>query len=566
MDTRVRIYVLLDHNEYYGVDKTIDDAIELIRDIPSATLMNYLSGFAVNLYLYDNDEHTGKMQFMLVSSLLDKCDTSVQQKWLAEVKKQAEKGFTPIMFWNYSNLLFYGLIFKTFNSNSSRDLTGDEAKKVFDAYLIINGIANSKIQIEEEIIKKADEANKIEDVTMPSFIYQKDYASSIDFSNQVTRGIAFFKYLESDPKYKDLVLEYYKSKNVNGYLRLFKNLMVLFTEINIGKDLVKRNQLANLQEYFIGKEVDLAYIDTLCINTVIANYTEDESFGILRNKFLFKLNKFQFLILNVNFLLDQFYKAQIFAFNAFLKSKNIKGEFLSEKGKNFTEGIYLPTVLNTCFPHFTRFYGDKCLNSKKEELCDAYLRESTKVCLIEFKDVLLNASVKNGADKEKLFAELEKKFLANQANKPKGVTQLLNAVKDIESNFIVFDSLAPKTSLKIYPIIIYTDTTFGIEGVNKYFKEKFAKEIDSLKLRHIIVKDVTFINLNYFEIHEDYFNQKYLDIFKVLNGYFEHTKGIKFALTPFEVFSRFYMNTYVPENLGSTSSFQKHIRNILTAK
>ena len=159
MDTRVRIYVLLDHNEYYGVDKTIDDAIELIRDIPSATLLNYLSGFAVNLYLYDNDEHTGKIQFMLVSSLLDKCDTSVQQKWVAEVKKQAEKGFTPIMFWNYSNLLFYGLIFKTFNSNSSRDLTGDEAKKVFDAYLIINGIANSKIQIEEEIIKKADEGN-----------------------------------------------------------------------------------------------------------------------------------------------------------------------------------------------------------------------------------------------------------------------------------------------------------------------------------------------------------------------------------------------------------------------
>lgn len=463
MDTRVRIYVLLDHNEYYGVDKTIDDAIELIRDIPSATLLNYLSGFAVNLYLYDNDEHTGKIQFMLVSSLLDKCDTSVQQKWVAEVKKQAEKGFTPIMFWNYSNLLFYGLIFKTFNSNSSRDLTGDEAKKVFDAYLIINGIANSKIQIEEEIIKKADEANKIEDVTMPSFIYQKDYASSIDFSNQVTRGIAFFKYLESDPKYKDLVLEYYKSKNVNGYLRLFKNLMVLFTEINIGNDLVKRNQLANLQEYFIGKEVDLAYVDTLCINTEIANYAEDESFGILRNKFLFKLNKFQFLILNVNFLLDQFYKAQIFAFNAFLKSKNIKGEFLSEKGKNFTEGIYLPTVLNTCFPHFTRFYGDKCLNSKKEELCDAYLRESNKVCLIEFKDVLLNASVKNGADKEKLFAELEKKFLANQANKPKGVTQLLNAVKDIENNFIVFDSLTPKTSLEIYPIIVYTDTTFGIE-------------------------------------------------------------------------------------------------------
>lgn len=566
MDTRVRIYSLLDYKEYYGADKTIEDAIELIQDIPSVTLLNYLSGFAVNLYLYDNDENTGKIQFMLVSSLLDKCDIPTQQKWVSEVKKQTEKGFTPMMFWNYSNLLFYGLIFKTFNNKSSRDLMGEEAKKVFDAHLIINGIANSKIQIEEETIKKADEANKIEDVTMPNFIYQKDYASSIDFSNQVNRGIAFFKYLENDPKYKDLVLEYYKSKNVNGYLRLFKNLMVLFTEINIGKDLEKRNQLANLHEYYIANEVDLAYIETLCINSEIESYVEDESFGTLRNKFLFKLNQFQFFILNVNFLLDQFYKAQIFSFNSFLKRKSIKAEFLSEKGKNFTEGIYLPTVLDTCFPHFIRFYGDACVNSKREELCDAYLREANKICLIEFKDVLLNASVKNGSDKEKLFAELEKKFLANQANKPKGITQLLNAIKDIDDNSISFDNSIPKTDLEIYPVIVYTDATFGIEGVNKYFKEKFANDIENLKLKNVIVKDVTFINLNYFEIHEDYFNQNYLDIFKVLNGYFDHVKEVNFSLTPFEVFSRFYMNTYIPENLGSASSFQKHLRNIVTAK
>ncbi len=566
MDTRVRIFLLLDYKEYYGLDKTIEDAEELIRDIPSVTLLNYLSGFCVNLYLYDNNEHTGKVQFMLVSSLLDKCDTAIQQTWVSQVKMQSEKGFEPIMFWNYSNLLFYGLIFKTFNGLPSRDLTGDEAKKVFDAYLIINGIANNKIQIEEDTIKKAYEADKIEDVTMPNFIYQKDYTSSTDFSNQVTRGIAFFKYLENDHKYKDLVLEYYESKNVNGYLRLFKNLMVLFTEINIGNDLERRNQLANLQQYSINYEVDLAYIETLCINSEMIDYKEDESFGTLRNKFLYKLNQFQYFILSVNFLLDQFYKAQIFSFNTFLKSRGIKGEFLSEKGKNFTEEIYLPMVLDNCFPHFERFYGASCVNSKKEELCDAYLRESNKIYLIEFKDVLLNASVKNSADKEKLFAELEKKFLANQANKPKGITQLLNAIKDIDDNSVSFDNSIPNCGLEIHPIIVYTDSTFGIEGVNKYFKEKFKNVIDSSGLKNIVVNDVTFINLNYFEIHEDYFNKKHLDFFKVLLGYYEHTKEDNYALTPFEVFSRFYMNTYIPENLGSVSSFQKHLRSIVTAK
>lgn len=566
MDTRARIFSLIDFKEYYGQNKNIQDAQELIQDIPSITLLNYLSGFGVNLYLYDNDENTGKIQFMLVSNLLDKCDGIIQQKWVTEIKKQGQKGLAPIMFWNYSNLLFYGIVFKMFNSHPSRDLTKHEAEKVFDAYLIINGVANNRIQIEGEVIIKANEEDKIEDVTMPNFIYQKDYSSSIDFSNQVTRGIAFFEYLENDSKYRDLVLDYYKSKNVNGYLRLFKNLMVLFTEINVGNELARRNQLANLQPYFNNGEVDLDYIETLCINSEIANYVEDKSFGILRNKFLYKLNKFQFFILNVNFLLDQFYKAQIFSFNSFLKTNGVKGEFLSTKGKDFTEGIYLPTVLNNCFPNLIRFYGDSCVNSKKEELCDAYLRESSKICLIEFKDVLLNASVKNSADKDKLFAELEKKFLVNQTNKPKGITQLVNAIKDINNNTISFDIDIPQKKLEIYPLIIYTDSSFGIDGVNKYFKERFSKEIKKVKIKNLIVKDVTFINLNYFEINENYFNQKYLDVFKILDGYFNHTKNSNYSLTPFEVFSRFYMKTYIPENLGSASSFKKHIKSIVTAK
>jgi hypothetical protein len=516
--------------------------------------------------LNENNENTRKIQFALVNNLLGKCDAATRQKWVAEIKKQGEKGNAPIMFWNYSNLLFYDLIFKIFNSLPSRDLTGDEAKKVFDAYLIINGIANGKIQIEADIIEKADDEKRMEDVMMPNFIYQKDYASSVDFSNQVTRGVAFFQYLESDPKYKTLVKDYYVSKNVSGYLRMFRNLMVLFCEIGIEKQAEKRKQLANLYGYCLKKEVDLAYIETLCVNSEIQIYSADDSFGMLRSKFLYKIDQYQFLLLNVNFLLDQFYKAQVFSFNAFLKEKGVKGEFLSEKGKNFMENIYLPLVLNVCFPHYAKFYADTCTNSSKEELCDAYLRELNKVCLIEFKDVLLSASIKNSADKTKLFAEFDKKFVANQKNKPKGITQLINAIKDIGSNSVDFDNTIPKNNLEIYPIIVYTDLSFGIEGINKLFKEKFQAEISKENLKNVIVKDITFINLNYFEVHEDYFAKKILDFFQILDAYHDHISNSDYALTPFEVFSRFHMNQHNIENIDSSSSFKNLISYITAAK
>lgn len=564
MDTRVRIFLLLDHKEYYGVEKTLADAAELIRDIPSVTLLNYISKFGVNLYLHENSEETGKIQFNLVSSLLGKCEQVAQRKWAAEINRLAELGHAPIMFWNYSNLLFYGLIFNTFNELPSRDLTGPEAQRVFDAYLIINGIANSKIDLEEEIIKKADDEEKIEEVTIPGFIYQKDYVSSTDFSNQVMRGIAFFQYLENDPKYKTLVQEYYESKHISGYGRMFRNLMVLFYKINI--DTNRRNQLLDLAQEFTSAQADPAYIETLCVNAAMATYTADDSFGTLRNHFLFRINDNRFFLLNINFLLDQFYKAQVFSFNAFLKSAGVKGNFLSEKGKNFTEDLYLSSVLDSCFPTYIRFYGTDCINSQKEELCDAYLRMANKVCLIEFKDVLLNATIKNSGDKEQLFAELNKKFIANQDNKPKGVTQLIHAIEDLNTHAAAFDEAMPREGLEIYPVIVYTDAPFGIEGVNKKFKEQFGAALAKLSLSNIIVKEVTFINLNYFELHQEYLNGNIMNIFNLIDAYHQHTSAADYALTPFEVFSRFYSQIHIPQNLGSTSSFKQAIEEIITAE
>ncbi len=562
----MNIFLLLDHKEYYGSEKSFSEAQDLIKNIPSVTLLNYISGFSVNLYLNENTEHTGKIQFMLIDNLLSKCGDEAKKKWVSVVKLQAEKGHSPIMLWGYSNLIFYGLIFKTFNHHDSRDLTDDEAQKVFDAYLIVNSIVNSKIEIEAEEIKRAAESDKIEEVVMPNFIYQKDYASSTDFSNQVTRGVKFFEYLESHAQYNSLVKEYYQSKHISGHLRMFKNLMVLFAEIKLDKDLQQRNQLANLEEYYIGKEVDLEYIEKLCVNSEITNYEADQSFGILRNKFLYKVSQFKFLILDVNFLLDQFYKAQIFSFNSFLKTKGIKNDFLSEKGKDFMEEIYLPDVLKTCFPHYITFFGDDCLNSSKEELCDAYLRNDQKICLIEFKDVLLNASAKNSAKKETLFAEFDKKFVANQTNKPKGITQLINAIKDIENHAVSFDTAVSKTGIEIFPVIMYTDFSFGVEGVNKIYREKFRKGIDALNLKKLNVKDVTFININFFELREDYFSQKLMDLFVMLDGYHQHTNSPDYSLTPFEVFSRFYMKNYVPQVLGVSSSYLKHQHDIVVAK
>lgn len=549
----MRISLLLDYTEYYGGKKSIDDAKELIKDIPSESLVNYISGINANLYLKENDSESHKLQMYIAKNILHRIGSAAEEKYVKVSQKQLDAGHNPIIFWNYANLQFYNLIYENFNHLPCRDLTVPELQNFFDAYLILNDIANKRISIGEEEMKIAIEQNSIGNIVITNFIYQKDYASTVDYANQVTRGVLFFRYLENDEVFGPHMKKFYEEKNVSGHLEMFRNLMALFTEIGIGQEFHK--QLADFKNHVAVGFANPKYLETLCINNSILTYKVDQSFTTIRNTFLHKLDNYRYYILDVNFMIDHFYKAQVFAVNNFFRKEKITNEFLSIKGKDFSDSIYFPTVMNICFPRYTKYFGDQCKNSKKEELCDGYIRNGNKLILIEFKDVLLNASVKNAADKVKLFKEFQTKFVENQKGSPKGMSQLKAAIADIDENSVSFDPGLSLADLVIYPVIVYTDLSFGTDGLNEHYRDKFNQMITDLNLKNINVQNLTFINLNFFEFSQDYFAKGITDVFVYLENYQEHVKNKDFKLTPFEVFSRAYNNDYYPEQLGQPESY-----------
>ncbi len=552
MDTRVSLFLLLDYQNFYGEEKTINDAVDLIREIPSLTLINYGSGFNVSLYLHENDDEMGKIQFRLVNSLLGKCDLQMQSKWRDVVIRESKNGFSPIMFYNYSNLLLYNIIFENYNNQPTRDLTTDEALKVFDAYLIVNTIVNNKYSTDTNEMQSIIKNGNIEDVTITNFIYQRDYLSTLDFRNQINRGKELFEFLEKDGFYKSYICEYYQSKYVTGWQVMFNALFCIIAKLGIDKE--QRCQMVDLTTEISCGILNERYLETLSINTNIVNYHSDNSFKMLREKPLYKYDNYRYFVLDINFLFDLFYKNQVFAFSAFLLQKGVKNDFLSYKGKVFTEENYLPKIINKCFPNYIRYYNSDCLDSNGDELCDVYIREDNKICLIECKDVLLKADIKNSGDRKKLFDEFDKKFIKNEKGKQKGISQLQKAIIDINKNGIVFDKIMPNVTLDIYPIIIYTDNSFGIEGLNKYYRTIFEQRIRSEKLS-VKVHAITFINLSYFEMHYEFYSDNCLNIWNMINGYNEYVNNSKYELTPFEIYSRWYMNMYVPEKNCIDNSF-----------
>lgn len=286
----------------------------------------------------------------------------------------------------------------------------------------------------------------------------------------------------------------------------------------------------------------------MTIDPTNTKYLGDENFTVMRNQmFLLTPNK-KFLLLDINFLIDFFYKAQIFNLNQFFKSYGIKS-FLSIKAERFTEKIYLKIVMERCFPRATILHGSDLVKNDKNPLSDFCVVKGSEILLIEFKDTLLSAVAKNSANEEIVFRALNTKFIKNEVSDPKGIQQLFNAITYLATNPTDIERLFKVSNPSIFPVINYTDNTFGYDGVNKIFKQKFRNLFEETKCP-LKIEDVTFINLNFFEIQENYLREDKMDIFNLIKQYHNHTADSHFSTTPFEVFAIQYKRTYVSEELG----------------
>lgn len=560
MDTRMRLMLLVDYAEYYGNEKTIEEAKELIKEIPSSTLINYISGFNIHLYLNEQD---GKVQNYLIHSLLEKMSKKDRDDWCKKtIDIRDRNNINPIYIWSYSNYLFYDIIFRTYNNLPCRDLTPTEARSFFDAYLIINRIANNLVDPAKTDFEIAKETGNTEHVIISNFIQQRDFTSNLDFRNQITRGMSFFKYLEEHQEYGKVIADYWDVKNTSGYLDFFKTILFLIMGTNFTGDAGKRKQIVLIKKEDIEFGVNINTIDSLCIN----NYLSPEKFELklLWTKPLLKISEYQYYVLDINLLMNQLYKSQVFEFGAFLKSIGSKTNFLSIKGKEFSEEIYFNSLIHDSFPYLLKFFGSLCKNSKNEELCDIYMRDNNKVALIEFKDNLFNDLVKQNRDSKQTIKELDKKFFQNQNESPKGISQLANAVNDIFDNKISFDKKIPE-KIEIYPIVVYTDNALGMDGINFLYKDSF-KALLNKPNSNITIENVVFINLSYFEVHEELFEAHSIDIFNLLKEYNNHTEKTEYKLTPFEVFSRFYLRKINAPNLPDSKKFQEAIKKITEFK
>jgi len=410
---------------------------------------------------------------------------------------------------------------------------------LIDAYLILNSITTTRFKNLESELNNATSEDQVERLILRNFLWQRDYASATDYSCQLSRGQQFFKYLENVDEYKSYVKDFYLDLHIEDSSEIALVVLAIVNKTGIGNPKETWNPLIDMTD--VTEFIHIQFLISILLNEDIPMYRKDNKFLLLRKKMLLNLHDYKFLLLDISFLIDQLYKAQVFAFKAFIEGRGYKGNFLSCKAKTFMEDIYFRNVIEKCFPALIKRTELNGLKIKGKEICDYKL----------------------GNDNERLLDELEKKFSKNQAEKAKGIRQLINAIAYMERNVIPFDTVPNTDQLTVYPVLVYTDSTFGFAGVNKYLKNLYVKLLLAQTIRKFVVKDVIFIDLSFFEIHMNSLVKGDLSIFEVMQGYLEHIKIHKFSDTAFEVYAKEYVADKVPGSRAIQPLMSETLKNIL---
>ena len=139
--------------------------------------------------------------------------------------------------------------------------------------------------------------------------------------------------------------------------------------------------------------------------------------------------------------------------------------------------------------------------------------------------------------------------MESEKGRPKGVTQLVNVIdKHFEE---IVGNGQEKGNLQVYPILVYSDSSFDIEGINYYLNKRFLEILKKRNIRtDINVKDLVMVNINTLIMFEKAFADKKIKLDVLINDFISYKESKEqYRVVPF--------NKYLFQKAKSRGYFYK---------
>jgi hypothetical protein len=538
---------------------------ELIKDIPSRAALEILGYIMAQLH---TQERNFKTQIAILKMWIGRLPQELVPLIEDYINQTTIKGKSQFNFANnISALLLVELLIENHNEiQIEGDLTPEQELNLFKAYLWCTQFWTDKqLKAFKGNITNIDE---LIELFWPFQLPILENLESKDFRFQYLKALYFFKFCENNEVFKEYLQIFLQEYQLKSWEKYLENILSLY--IRKFENLKTPSILTIDSEY---KEVQ-DFIENLCID--VSEFKKTDDFTGIRSKPIYKIDKNSYLFLNLNFFVDKLFQGVQFEFFRVLRKhqakfngKEIKGfdTFRSIYADQFSETGLFYKVLKYSFEknNYKLISGEELKKDLREGEPDFYIRDKSKIYLFEYKDVIINSEVKHSYDFEKIRDEITKKMISNQKGKQKGITQLLNTIENLQAGkFFQSDKLDNIDSAIIYPIIVFTDFTFNLPGVNFYLNSEFRKLLKNSSIKnHGNIKDLTLIDLDTFIKFQDLFREKKIKFNNLLNEYSESMTKSKDFFDKLNTFNIYIHNKTREMNYNSPKQLMQEMKKML---
>lgn len=435
----------------------------------------------------------------------------------------------PVHIFNvYSSLKLFEIFFKV-NSEEENQNEAEFEVNLFKALLVLNSsFTKNQFTTFHSTIGLPKE------LKLPMMLFCGSYPISdkinyninVLWTSQFIKAMYLFQFLESDPRTQQLLLEFlnrFECTNWKEYLKrllpltisVIKNDRETHTDINIksGEDFLK----------------DCRFLEMLCIN--LDDEIEESDFLALRSKPFYKIGDGVYRIIFGLFVVEKIFKGiyfQLREINKLLPKQTRISNLKSLFGDVFSEKILSYRIFREIYPNnCIAISGEEFSIRKIDGAPDYYIRKGKDILLVESKDFLIPASVKDSFDFSMYENEFEKKLYFTDHNgieKPKAVLQLINNIRKLIKSEFIADQNYKYKEITIYPILLTHDHQYDVEGFNFLLNYWFHTELEILATEGFFihkVKPLVVVNID-FLFHHQVALRNNLNLHEILRMYIEH--------------------------------------------
>lgn len=479
----------------------------------------------INSELYPNDT-SAETQKRLTTFITNRFPQKEKNHLYQSLNNFYAKSNGNSAIWGKRYILeFMKLVFQDYKDGESVNTTPDEELRIFKAYLLVCETLNEKDRIELKTVIDAlsnDDPFFFEKMVWPFVLNQFDTNNKVNPISQFFKLLALLKYSISD---EELFESWKQFIALNGFEKLRTYLGSVYFLIKISQRYAK-DEILKVFSWINANEIPHHLLNlSFDVSEFIMDTKKWVDYKGFKEKPLFKSRENEFVILDIDYLNSKIYNGPLFdMYNQTNMAQKTRfkqfPDFKSHISTHVSENIIFKGIIEKLFltKHTIVHFDDKNIDNTP----DCYIRNGKKIFLIEFKDYLFPGKLVESYSFEKIKEHIDLKFIQNDKGKNKGIYQIVEQLRILTSNKFEFDNLVPMNVI-VYPIIVHTNFTYQMPGVNNYLDREFkAKLHEVLPDLDIQVRDLTVIDL---ESIFEFLNQSQIDL-KKFEGYLKRYSHI----------------------------------------